>query len=245
MKARNSMNLITRWRSIVSILLSILVATISNAQTPPANVEAKVLSSPPFVLSQEAVDAGIDGTLLIAAKLDATGSVTSARVVGGLEWPCGKSPRKEIENVKELVISNVKQSKFSPEIKDGKPVGTEIGLNFWVGGAYADLRKKREIEGIKEPQTISGGGQVNGKARSLPKPAYPLPARDERAAGKVRVSVLIDQTGKVISAGALDGHPLLHSASRDAACEARFAPTTLQGKPVKVTGSLTYMFVAP
>lgn len=245
MKVRNSMNLVIRWRSIVSISLVLLGATLSNAQPPiPANADAKVLSSPLFVLSQEAIDAGIDGTLQVVATLDSTGTVTSARAVAGLEWPCGKSPKQEIPKVKELVISNIKQSKFSPEIKDGKPVGTEIGLNFWIGGAYADLRKQHEIEGIKGPQKISGG-QVNGKARYLPKPEYPLSAREERASGMIKVSVLIDETGKVISAGALGGHPLLHSAARDAACAARFAPTTLQGNPVRVSGFLNYMFLAP
>jgi TonB family protein len=242
MKLRNPLISINRWLSIASLSTILLLSAHANAQSPDlANADAKVLSSPPFVLSQEAIDAGIDGTLSIAATLDSTGTVTSARAIAGLEWPCGKSPNKETEKVKELVISNVKQSKFSPEIKDGKPVGTEIGLNFWVGGAYKDLMKKHEVGDLAK---ISGG-QVNGKARYLPKPAYPLSARDERASGMVKISVLIDETGKVTSAGALGGHPLLHSAARDAACGARFAPTTLQGKPVRVSGFLTYMFVAP
>jgi hypothetical protein len=57
------------------------------------------------------------------------------------------------------------------------------------------------------------------------------------------VRVLIDETGKVISARAISGHPELRKASEDAASRAEFTPTTLAGRAVKVTGSIIYNFV--
>lgn len=92
------------------------------------------------------------------------------------------------------------------------------------------------------PKTISGG-VLNGKATSLPKPPYPPAARAVRASGPVSVQVLISETGSVISASAVSGHPLLRPAAVAAARGARFSPTLLSGQPVKVSGVITYNFV--
>jgi TonB family protein len=88
------------------------------------------------------------------------------------------------------------------------------------------------------------GGVLNGKAISLPRPPYPPIAKAARASGTVTVQVTIDESGKVISARAVGGHPLLQQAAVQAAYGARFSPTQLSGQPVKVTGVITYNFVA-
>jgi len=92
------------------------------------------------------------------------------------------------------------------------------------------------------PKTVSGG-VLNGKATSLPKPAYPPAAKAVHAGGAVSVQVLISESGSVISASAVSGHPLLKAAAEAAARGARFSPTLLSGQPVKVSGVITYNFV--
>jgi len=92
------------------------------------------------------------------------------------------------------------------------------------------------------PKTISGG-VVNGKATNLVKPPYPAAARAVRASGAVNVQVTIDESGSVISASAVSGHPLLRAAAEQAARSSRFSPTMLSGQPVKVTGVIVYNFV--
>ncbi|MDT4896350.1 MAG: periplasmic protein TonB [Acidobacteriota bacterium] len=87
------------------------------------------------------------------------------------------------------------------------------------------------------------GGVLNGKAISKPQPAYPAIARAARASGTVTVQVIVDEGGKVISARAVSGHPLLQQSAVQAAYQARFSPTLLSGQPVKVTGVITYNFV--
>jgi protein TonB len=94
------------------------------------------------------------------------------------------------------------------------------------------------------PKAPISGGVLNGKAISLPKPPYPPIARAAHASGTVTVQVTIDESGKVISAHAVGGHPLLQQAAVQAAYGARFTPTQLSGQPVKVTGVITYNFVA-
>jgi protein TonB len=55
--------------------------------------------------------------------------------------------------------------------------------------------------------------------------------------------VIVDESGKVISARAVSGHPLLQAASVEAAYAAKFSPTLLSGQPVKVTGTISYNFI--
>lgn len=86
------------------------------------------------------------------------------------------------------------------------------------------------------------GGVLNGKATSLPKPVYPPSASQANASGTVIVQVLVDEKGDVVSAQAVSGHPLLRPAAIAAARQAKFSPTRLSGKPVKVTGVINYQF---
>lgn len=92
------------------------------------------------------------------------------------------------------------------------------------------------------PKTISGG-VLNGKAISKPQPAYPAIARAAKASGTVTVQVLVDESGNVVTARAVSGHPLLQQSAVAAARQAKFSPTKISGQPVKVTGVITYNFV--
>lgn len=94
------------------------------------------------------------------------------------------------------------------------------------------------------PKVTPSLGVINGKAISLPKPPYPLAAQSIRASGDVSVQVTIDESGRVISAKAVSGHPLLKAVSETAARNARFNPTLLSNQPVKVTGIIIYKFSA-
>jgi len=94
------------------------------------------------------------------------------------------------------------------------------------------------------PRAPISGGVLNGKALSLPKPAYPAIAKQAHASGTVVVQVTISESGSVLSATAVSGHPLLRAAAVAAARSARFSPTKLSGQPVKVTGIIQYNFVA-
>jgi periplasmic protein TonB len=92
-------------------------------------------------------------------------------------------------------------------------------------------------------QTRVSGGVLNGKAISKPVPAYPPIAKAARAQGTVVVEIVVGESGDVISANAVSGHPLLQQAAMAAARQAKFSPTRLSGQPVQVSGTLTYNFV--
>lgn len=85
---------------------------------------------------------------------------------------------------------------------------------------------------------------MNGLAYSLPRPAYSHAAKNVNADGEVRVSIKVDESGHVVAANAISGHPLLRKAAESAAMAAKFLPTFMKGKPVEVTGGfITYRFI--
>ena len=86
-------------------------------------------------------------------------------------------------------------------------------------------------------------GVVDKKAVAKPAPFYPLDAKVAQVSGTVAVSVLIDESGRVVWAQAISGHPLLRQPAMDAACYARFVPTLVVGPPLRASGVLTYDFV--
>ncbi len=98
----------------------------------------------------------------------------------------------------------------------------------------------RETAGAKSQVE---GGVLNGKAVRKPSPSYPTEAKQQRLMGTVVVEIMVDEEGRVVEAKAICGHPILGRASVEAAKQARFTPTLLSGKPVKVKGVITYNFV--
>jgi TonB family protein len=88
-------------------------------------------------------------------------------------------------------------------------------------------------------------GVLNGKALSLPRPEYPAEAKAAGAEGVVVIQVTIDEQGNVTDARAISGPKMLQEVSINAALQAKFSPTLLQGEPVKVTGVLVFNFGRP
>jgi TonB family protein len=86
------------------------------------------------------------------------------------------------------------------------------------------------------------GGVLNGTAITLPQPVYPDAAKRMRTAGTVSVDVVLDESGKVVSAIATSGPAILRDSAVQAALKARFSPTKLSGQPVKVSGVINYKF---
>jgi TonB family protein len=89
--------------------------------------------------------------------------------------------------------------------------------------------------------TVSGG-VLQGKATRKVQPAYPALARTARASGAVQIQVTISESGEVMSAQAISGHPILREAALQAAKQWRFKPTELSGVPVKTQGVITFNF---
>jgi TonB family protein len=168
-------------------------------------------------------------------------------------------------------VNSGSSSSTSPSVKpdDSKSAGTKVASALpqrtsldklkvdGVAPALGDFRSSSDparkiqvADGDPAPtpkplmKPVSGG-VLNGKALSLPAPAYPDFARRMRTGGLVEVEVVVDESGKVISARALSGPPSLRDVAVQAALHARFSPTKLSGQPVKISGRINYNFTIP
>jgi Ca-activated chloride channel family protein len=102
-----------------------------------------------------------------------------------------------------------------------------------------------ERAGVETSKSTISGGVLNTKAVRLPVPIYPTAARNSGAQGKVVVEVTIDEQGRVIEARAVSGNAFLLQSAVHAARQARFTPAQLSGQPVKVKGTINYLFTLP
>lgn len=198
---------------------------------------AKIVSMPEYQLPDDYRSAGIDGELNLMVEVDRSGTVKKAEVWSGPIWPCGTKLDSEVEKVRRGVRDTMMRAKFSPASRGGEPQSDKVLMNFRIG--TTDERAKGGASATP-PKSIEGGN-LNGKALSLPRPEYPSGAR---GVSLISIKVFIDEQGKVAAAGSTSGgnELLFADAARSAACKARFAPTTLAGNPVRVTGVLTYNF---
>lgn len=232
-------------RSLLLLAITLIAFTTTYSQ----DSAPKLLSMPEYIIPAEASQAGIDGKLGVVVFVKKDGTVDRVQAYSGPAWPCGSEPKSALSTVRSGAEDTVKKARFSPALKDGKPEDREILLTMLVGDRYQQAKRyaAQKASGVQPPPTaqpsLIQGGVINGKAVSLPKPEYPTYMNGARPRGTVDVEVLIDEAGGIISAGAVNGDPLLQESARKAACKAKFSPTTLSGHPVKVMGIVTYNFV--
>jgi protein TonB len=110
-----------------------------------------------------------------------------------------------------------------------------------IGFGQANSPKVKPSPTPPPPKVVSLG-LMNNRAISKPQPAYPAIARAARVSGTVTVRIVINEEGRVISASAVSGPTLLRQAAVAAANQARFSPTILDGRPVRGSGVITYIF---
>jgi TonB family protein len=226
----------------VGIFLVLAFCVVAFGQDTPKTIKGgvlnrKAISLPHPEYPEEARSAGREGTVAVDVVIDESGSVVSAVAQSILlksksDDPAvtGEGPEDPIDTLLcEAAEKAALEARFSPTFLSGVPVkiSGSIVYNFVLSSAS---------------RSAFNGGILNGKATNLPAPIYPDTAKAVRARGNVVVRITIDEHGDVIEASAVSGHPLLRAAAVQAATEAKFAPTTLGGQPVKVSGMLTYNF---
>lgn len=230
---------------IFSATLICICAAFISAQTETRQINGgllngKALSLPRPDYPEGARVAGIEGVVYVQVVIDEAGNVISAiadpgpsKVVrGGKEIVEEPAPDPIIRDAAELAAW---QAKFSPTFLNGVPVRITGSI------VYSFSRHMEQAV----PAGLVSRAYLNRDAVSLPRPVYPPAAKAVRAEGPVSVRVTIDETGKVIAAEAISGHPLLRAAAVEAARAATFEQKVVDGKPVQVTGVIAYNFIAP
>jgi protein TonB len=137
-----------------------------------------------------------------------------------------------------------------PGSADG-PAGPPIGFGVIGGDAKSDPPPKPDPPKPKPAAQTNAVDQrplrvisqiLQGKAIERVVPSYPELGKKIRLQGDVSVEVIVSPDGRVESARAVSGHPMLASAAVDAARRWRFGPTLLNGVPVRVTGVIVFVF---
>ena len=240
--------------TVVLLGVAVLSIYLYNDAIPDPSLELLTLVAPVPMADEPA--AKPDEPKPAAAREQQTASVKEMAVIAPV------TVNKEVASEKAKIV----ETKISKAIGIGQDIGnpnnvvlTPGGVPGGVGtGGGAPVASAPKVEMPDEPpppapptptpappkpKTVVSGGVLNGKAISKPQPAYPPIAKAARAAGTVTVQILVDESGRVVSASAVSGHPLLQQAAVSAARQARFSPTLLSGQPVKVSGVITYNFV--
>ena len=127
--------------------------------------------------------------------------------------------------------------------KDGVEGGSETKPAIPERTAPAQPQPEKKIEEPTPREVVrKSGGVFQGSAIKRVSPMYPPLARMSRTSGAVVVEVVVDESGNVVSARALSGHPLLREAAVAAARQWKWKPTLLSNVPVQVVGTITFNF---
>jgi TonB family protein len=78
---------------------------------------------------------------------------------------------------------------------------------------------------------------------NLVKPSYPKDAQKVGIKGQVKIAVIVNENGNVITAQILEGKALISQAARRAALRSSFQPRrNCENKPIKFRGTIIYNF---
>lgn len=115
------------------------------------------------------------------------------------------------------------------------------------------VSKRAESSGAEKPETVLRNspaaegellnvGVLNKRTNALPKPAFPVTWKRLDVPVTITVEVVVDITGRVVSARAQSGPEALREASERAARHAAFLPFYVAGRPVNARGLINYTF---
>lgn len=203
----------------------------------PGGVSKDVIPGEALVRAQPvypsiAKQINVTGEVRVEVIIDENGRVISAKAVSG--HPALRSAAEDA----------ARKWVFKPTLLDGKPVKQPGFLSFYFKAPTPPATvPPTEATSAETPKRIVvSGGVLQGQAIQKVQPPYPPIAKAARASGAVQVQITISETGEVIEAAIVSGHPLLRDAALQAARQWLFKPTELSGVPVKVQGILTFNF---
>ncbi|HEY3026025.1 MAG TPA: energy transducer TonB [Pyrinomonadaceae bacterium] len=97
-------------------------------------------------------------------------------------------------------------------------------------------------DGDSAKEKIIERGDLDTVALSKPQLDYPENPKIAHLRGTVKVAIIVDESGRVISARAVGGQLVLRMLAELNARRATFTPTIVDGQPGKISGFLTYEF---
>jgi TonB family protein len=176
------------------------------------------------VYPQAAREKGIQGVVILEAKIDESGRVMDAMIL------------RSVPGLDEAAIDAVKQWVYEPMIMEGKPTMAlfTVTVNFKL--SEKDIEKFAEgavkvKDAIKPPKLVK---KVS--------PVYPEAARKAGVEGIVILEARTDVDGRVKNVRVLRSVPLLDQSAMDAVRQWVYEPLTIDGRPKEAIFTTTVRF---
>ncbi len=125
---------------------------------------------------------------------------------------------------------------------DGRKI-TEEPISITLGEPAATDVSGPDYKVIEQVPIFND--KLSNQILSKPDPIYPVEAQARDLSGIVCIQVIVDESGRVLSARSSTRTPFLVEAAVEAAYQAWFSPTIVDGKPVITEGRISYQFVPP
>jgi hypothetical protein len=153
-----------------------------------------------------------------------------------------------------LPVGYLMETFFVPELGGGTPFErvytfdngrriVEEPISITLGEPSPSDVSGRDYRSIEQIPIFNK--ELANRIISKPDPVYPFEAEARSIAGTIYVSVIVDESGRVLSAGSNTPIPFLTEAAVEAAYHAWFSPTICNGQPVLARGIISYQFVLP
>jgi TonB family protein len=200
----------------------------SDTKTPPSaplpdstKLEPIKTQKPPY--PDEAREQKLQGQVVVRAFVSETGDVENVEEVSGDSI------------LAKAATDAVKEWKFKPFIKDGKPVkaSTKLAFNFAFSENINKEKVPTDLPASVKRVRISAGVSGGLLIRRVT-PAYPPEARRAHIQGTVILHAVIDKEGKIADLQVVSGPKELTQAAIGAVQQWRYKPYLLMGAPVEV-----------
>lgn len=123
--------------TLLLVVLPVLQPSLGAQQESGKTIAPKLIHKVEPEYSQEARDAGLEGTVVLGVEVGTDGLAHGIRVLRRLGM-----------GLDEKAVETVRSWKFEPGTRDGKPVAVSaaIEMNFRLSGLPADRPKKEKQE---------------------------------------------------------------------------------------------------
>ena len=157
-------------------------------------------------------------------------------------------PPRPLSLASRLSAATPQQLLELPQVSTQSPAMPTAGSRPGAGVPGAALPaappppSRQTAQSSPSPRPAVGGNVVPAQLLRRAPVNYPPLARQARVSGTVRVEAVIGTDGKVKSARAISGPPLLMRAATDSVRQWEYSPATLNGQPTETTTLVDLLF---
>lgn len=152
----------------------------------------------------------------------------------------GQSPAKKISSPSPYSTKRVSEAPVQSSSSEKGDAGAATQSTPDVAPKVGDTKTQSSAAKPADPDT-SDAGMLNAFATKRVLPRYPPIAKQNGAAGLVRVFVIVEG-GKVIAVSRSEGPMLLRSAAEDAVRQWSFQLISIGGRPTRLSGYIDFNF---